>query len=512
MTIQEVARSESGPEVAPPSRKGRTGRTLWHTAIYMAGLVTSRGAMLLLLPIITRILEAEYTLYDLCMTTVLFLNPFLNLGLQSSVVRYYFHYDTRDEQRRFYNTSLIFLLAMFVPTVGLLFYFSDDLAGLLFKEAELGDLFRLAVIVSALTALSLQPLALLRAQEKTYIYSALQLVRGVAGPGTIFLLLVVFRGGIRGILWGEVIGLTILTAAGLVVTRHWIYPAFDYKKLKPLLGFGLPLLPVGVGAALLTVSDRYILRSHLSLEAMAPYSLGFKVGMALSLLIQALQLSWLPSALNLAKTGSRGSIAKSVLALQLLLFGMAMATAALAPELARFFAPGKVFAGAHYVIPWIAFSFAMHGVVTLVGAAFGIAKRTVWSSVVFCTAGAVKVALSLLVIPRYGIQGAAVTTFASFALELGLAYFIAQRVYPLPFDLRRFWGTYALSAAGFVGVLLTFSLPQPYSLAVRILLLFGFCGASYAFILTRSDRRAVWETAATRWATIQTRLARQPQA
>ncbi|MCX5769931.1 MAG: oligosaccharide flippase family protein, partial [Candidatus Hydrogenedentes bacterium] len=155
MTIQEVVGSEPAPEVAPPSRKGRTGRTLWHTAIYMAGLVTSRGAMLLLLPIITRMLDAQYTLYDLCMTTILFLNPFLNLGLQSSVVRYYFHYDTRNEQRRFYNTSLIFLLAMFVPTIALLFYFSDDLAGFLFKEAEHGELFRLTVLVSALTALSL---------------------------------------------------------------------------------------------------------------------------------------------------------------------------------------------------------------------------------------------------------------------------------------------------------------------------------------------------------------------
>ena len=511
MTMQEVS-AEPGPEPAPAPKKGRTARTLWHTAIYMAGLVTSRGAMLLLLPIITRMLEVQYTLYDLCMTTVLFLNPFLNLGLQSSVVRYYFHYDTRVEQRRFYNTSLIFLLAMFVPTVGLLFYFSDDLAGLLFKEAEHGDLFRLAVVVSALTAFSLQPLALLRAQEKTYIYSALQLVRGVAGPGTIFLLLVFFRQGIRGILWGEIVGLTILTVAGLAVTSRWLYPAFDFRKLKPLLAFGLPLLPMGVGGALLTVSDRYILRSHLSLEEMAPYSLGFKVGMALSLLIQALQLSWIPAAFNLAKTGSRGSIAKSVLVLQLLLFGMAMATAALAPELARFFAPGKVFEGAHYIIPWIAFSFAMHGVVTLIGAAFGIAKRTVWSSLVFCTAGGVKVALSLLVIPRYGIQGAAITTFASFALELGLAYFIAQRVYPVPFDTKRFWGTYAFSTAGFVGVLLSFALPPAHSLAARLLLLGAFCAASYFFILTASDRRAVWETAATRWASIQTRLARQPQA
>ena len=511
MTIQEVDHVEPVTQAVPLLQKGRTGRTLWHTAIYMAGLVTSRGAMLLLLPIITRMLEAQYTLYDLCMTTVLFLNPFLNLGLQSSVVRYYFHYDTRVEQRQFYNTALIFLLAMFVPTIALLFYFADDLAGMLFREAEHGDLFRLTVIVSALTALSLQPLALLRAQEKTFTYSLLQLVRGIAGPGTIFVLLVIFRQGIRGILWGEIIGLTILTVAGLAVTWRWLYPAFDFKKLKPLLAFGLPLLPVGVGGALLAVSDRYILRSYLSLEAMAPYSLGFKVGMALSLLIQALQLSWVPAALNLAKTGSKTSIAKSVLALQLLLFGMAMATAALAPELVRVFAPGKVFLGAHMVIPWIAFSYAFHGVVVLVGAAFAIAKRTGWSSFAFCAAGGTKVGLSLLFIPRYGITGAAVTTIAAFAFELGLCYFIAQRVYPLPFDIRRFWATYGFSAIGFIGVLLSFDLPPAVSLAVRMLLLGAFSAACWFVILTASDRGALRKMASAHCSRIQMRIARQLQ-
>lgn len=510
MTMQEVGVAPGTSPRTIGASSSRTGRTIWHTAVYMGGLIASRGAMLLLLPVITRILDAQYTLYDLCMTTVLFLNPFLNLGLQSSVVRYYFHYETPAEQRSFYNTSVIFLIAISVPTVGLLFYFSRDLSGLLFQDASRPELFRLTVMISALTALSLQPLALLRAQEKTFTYSLLQLVRGFAGPGSIFVLLVVFRLGISGILWGELIGLLVLTAAGTAVSWRWLYPVFDFKKLKPLLAFGLPLLPVGIGGALLTVSDRYILRSHLSLEAMAPYSLGFRVGMALSLLIQALQLSWIPSALNLAKSGSKTSIAKSVLALQLFLFGMAMATAVFAPELVRVFAPGKVFIGAHAIIPWIAFSYAIHGVVVLIGAAFAIARRTAWSSLAFCSAGAAKVGLSLLFIPRYGIMGAAVTTLVAFIFELGLCYFIAQRVYRLPFDIRRLLATYAFSAVGFVGVLLAFSLPPAASLAFRVLLLALFCAASYFIILTASDRRAVWQSIGNRCRRVQVSLAGQP--
>lgn len=493
MANQEVAVEAAEPK--PAAVLGRTGRTLWHTAVYMAGLVTSRGGMFLLLPVITRTIEpAQYAMYDLCRMGLFFLNPFLNLGLQSAVVRYLFHYDTPAGQRKLYSTSLFFLLCIILPVVSMLFYFSDDLAGLLFKSPGHGNLVRLTVLVSAATALSQQPLTLLRAHEKSVTYSVLQLLRGVAGPGSIFLLLVWFKWGLPGILWGEMFGLAALAGAGLAVSYKWLVLSFDARMLKPLLKFGLPLLPVGIGGALLTVSDRYVLSRYLTLEEMAPYSLGFTVGMCLSLLIQALQLSWLPAALNLSKTGGKGTIAKSLLMLQLLLFTLAMVVSALAPEVIWIFAPEKGYVGAELIVPWIAFSYALHGTVTLLSASFGIAAQTGWVAGIFCVAGGSKVLMSLLFIPRYGIFGAAVTTFAAFGVELVLTYVLAQRVYPLPLEGKRFAGSYLLTGLGFSGIVAGLLMPGGFSLGTRLLVLGGFCFSSYYFLLTASDRKAIWST------------------
>jgi O-antigen/teichoic acid export membrane protein len=496
MTMQEVGPA-TGPQRAPESpHLGRTGRTLWHTFVYVGGFAASRGAAILIIPILTRtLLPAEYALYDFCMMAVLFLNPFLNLGLQSAVLRYYFHYEQVEDQRRLYSTSLTFLSAVLVLSLGLLFGYSNEIARLVIQDETKGNLVRLVALISAASALSQQPLALIRGQEKSSLYSMLLFLRGLSGPAAIMLLAVFLKLGVVGALWGETAGLVVLTAAGLIAVRKWYVPAFNIAMLREMLAFGLPLIPSSIGLTIVFVSDRYILlHSNYDLASMAPYSLGFKVGMSISLLVQALQLSWQPAALQLAKEpGGRETTAKTFLVLQALLLALAMTLSAFAPEFTRIFAPVKGYAGAANVIPWIAFTYAVYGIVTLLTAAFGIVKQSFWSSIVFCTAAAVKLALAFYFIPRYGILGAAVTTFASFGIAFVLTYLVAQRLYPLPFNLRRFAATYLFSAFGLAGVLAVLPLAQPVSLLLRVLILALFMAGCYYLVLSKPDRDTLWQ-------------------
>ncbi len=473
---------------------GRTKRTLWNTIIYMVGLLTSRGAALFLVPLYTRVIDpAGFALWDLCVTTVMFLNPLFNLGLQSAVMRYYFHFDTYEEQRRAYNTGLCFLVCTLLMSLALFFGFAEQIARFLFKDSQHANLIKLVALMSAATALSQQPMALLRAQERSFTFSILQLARGTIGPAVIILLVVKYRQGVSGILLGEIAGITALVLAGQVCTWRWLKPSLDLKMLKPMLAFGLPLLPMGIGGALLAVSDKFILRAYVGLEEMAPYSLGFKVGMGLSLVIQALQLSWQPAALQLSKQpGGRGIIAKSYLALQLMLLCIAVAVSCFAPELVRLLAPDKGYAGAERIIPWIVFSFAIHGCVYLLTAGIGIAKKTIWASIIFCAAGAIKVALAFAFIPHFGIMGAAVTTLVAFSAEFVMTYFVVQRIYPLPLAKGRIVSIFVLSALALAGVLATLGFTPWTSFGLRMALMLGYFCICYFAILTKPERQSMW--------------------
>lgn len=468
----------------------RTRKTFFHMAIYFVGLVGSRGAAILLVPVYTRVIDpASFALWDLCMTTVLFLSPLFNLGLQSAVMRYFYHYDTEAEQRRVYNTALSFLFVTLVPTLTLIVLFAPRLAGALFQDAGQGPLLILVAVLAALLAVNQQPLAMLRAEERSMAFSLLQFVRGVGGPVAIILLLFAFQMGVSGIIWGEIIGAAMLTIAAFACTRRWIGLAFDTAMLRQLLAFGLPLLPMAIGSALLAVSDRYILRAYIDLEAMAPYSLGFKVGMALSLVIQAVQLSWQPAALQLDKLDNgREKIAKNCIIIEVCIMCLAVGIACFAPELALIFAPGTGYAGAAHIIPWIATAYGVHGVVYVYTIGFGIANQTGWTSFTFCVAGIIKVILTLLAVPRFGIAGAAAMTLVAFALEFVITYAISQRVYRLPLKLHVVYGPIVLAGAALACVLAALELPIYLSLPIRIGVICGYMALSLLTCLNKSDR------------------------
>ena len=67
----------------------------------------------------------------------------------------------------------------------------------------------------------------------------------------------------------------------------------------------------------------------------------------------------------------------------------------------------------------------------------GRAKRTQFNWVVTGVAALVNVALNLILIPPYGIMGAAVATVAAYVVMfLGMTWY-AQRVFPVPYQWRR---------------------------------------------------------------------------
>jgi O-antigen/teichoic acid export membrane protein len=67
----------------------------------------------------------------------------------------------------------------------------------------------------------------------------------------------------------------------------------------------------------------------------------------------------------------------------------------------------------------------------------GRTKRTQFNWVITGLAAAVNIALNLILIPRYGIMGAAVATVAAYAVMFAAMTWYAQRVFPTPYQWRR---------------------------------------------------------------------------
>jgi O-antigen/teichoic acid export membrane protein len=123
----------------------------------------------------------------------------------------------------------------------------------------------------------------------------------------------------------------------------------------------------------------------------------------------------------------------------------------------------------------------------VVAIGIGRAKRTQFNWVVTGAAAAVNVALNLLLIPPYGMMGAAIATIAAYStMFAGMAWW-AQRIFPVPYQWRRVATAAATGVALAVGgKLVGAGLP----LAIALVALYPLVLVPLGFYLP-AERRAI---------------------
>jgi O-antigen/teichoic acid export membrane protein len=98
------------------------------------------------------------------------------------------------------------------------------------------------------------------------------------------------------------------------------------------------------------------------------------------------------------------------------------------------------------VVAWTAIGVFFYGIYLLTSIGLNITSQTRYYPVSTFAGALVNVVLNLLLIPGYGILGAAWANGASYAVQCGIAYHFSQRFYPIPYEGGRI--ARAVGAAG----------------------------------------------------------------
>lgn len=486
---------------------GQVRRTVFHTAVYAAGIVLNRGVAFLLVPVYTRTLtKAEFALWDLCAIVILFLAPLFELGMSAALLRFYHHDISAAERERVIRTGYTFVGLFVAGLFAAAFAFREPLAGLALRDAALSPLMTLCLITAACTVLGNQPLALLRAREQSLVFSLLNLLRALLGPAAIILFVVVWGWGVQGVLLGELIGLTAMVCIAYLLYPRFLVPLIDLALLRRMLRYAVPLIPLGLASVVTLMSDRFFLVHHIGAENMAVFSLGFRVAMIMVLLSRAFQTAWPASALQLDKTEAPGPVFAQLFRLTMAgMCGAALALSAFAPELVWIFG-GAGYENAALIAPWIAFSYALYVAAYFITTNLVIVHRTTHQMLVFVFGAALKIFFNWVLIAGFirwfpglpagvaGSLGAALATFLAYSIELVAAYWVTQRYYPVPYELPRLGLLALLCGIGLGGTFAAeWLLAYPASLAVRAILLAAFAAAlPLAGLVTKEEQRRVY--------------------
>jgi O-antigen/teichoic acid export membrane protein len=411
----------------------RLGR---HSAVYGLGGVVSRVLAVFLLPLYTRYLDREdLGAVGLVVALSAVLVTILRLGISSAFFRYYF--DSKDPAHRLLVVRTSFWFTMASATAGLA-------AGVLLAE-PVADLLGLddaslvrAGFVGIWAQMNYEQLtALFRAEERSTAFVAASLANVAITIGATVLLVVVWEQGALGVIVGNFTGTLAVYLALIAVHRAQLGLQFSRPLLREMNRFGIPLVPAALGLIAVNFSDRFFLVHLADLEEVGLYEIGVRIASAMVLLLTAFRMAWPAFAYSIEDDGEAKRTYAFVLTyLVVVASWLALALGLLAPWLVRLLTTPEFHEGSRVVAP-LAFGGMAYAAYIVMAIGVGRAKRTQFNWAITGLAAVVNVVLNLILIPPYGMMGAAVATVAAYGTMFVAMTWYAQRVFPTPYQWRR---------------------------------------------------------------------------
>jgi O-antigen/teichoic acid export membrane protein len=453
------------PAPPMPSVQRRVKWLTRDSLVYGVGQAGQKLIGLILLPILTRIFDtAEYGAIDLITQITLLASYFVVFGNDTALLRFY--HDTDDEARRREVVSLgfgfrlmasIVLAALLLPAAGLL---SD----LIFETRAYSPYIVVALLNLPFSTVVKFYIDFLRVRLKPvqfvifsignlFLIAALTiwLTPGVARVelpivGTTVILN--GRGmGLLGVFIARLIADVVFTLLGLAWTfRDFLRPR-SLAPLREMLHFGLPLVPVGIAQWVLVYADRYVLGHYVSLNQVGVYVVGAKAASFMMLFIAAFQYAWGPFAISIWREPNARATYAKVFSLYVFVAGIVgLLVTGLAREFLGLVTRGH-FVHGYRVAGFLVFAAMAYGAFYVPATGLQVVKRTAWMGIAAVAGAVLNLVLNLLLVGPFEAYGVATATLVSQTVATLMLFVVAQRLYPVPYEMKRTGFAYALALA-----------------------------------------------------------------
>ncbi|MEM1520204.1 MAG: oligosaccharide flippase family protein [Candidatus Korarchaeum sp.] len=393
---------------------------------------------LILLPVLTKNITLEdYGIFVQVNVTLSLTLIIATLGLTSAMVRFLAAMKEREEIREgFYTMASLLLFASAITSL-ILFLFSGQIAEFLFnKNLFVARIFSLIAFIECLNSLLL---SFFRTFRQIGRFSAFSLTRTYLSVALVSYF-VLSGYDIGSVLLGILISdlLTFMIMFFIVVSEIGIGIP-EFKRAREYLAFGLPMVPGGLSAWVMNLSDRYIISAFLGTASVGYYSPGHTLGSLIRIFIEPLGLM-LPVVLS--KHYDEGKLSEVRIFLRyslkyvlLLTIPSAFALSFLSKHVLTILSTREIASHGYLITPFIAASSVLMGAYGVFFQVIALNKKTRILGTIQIVAAIFNFGSNVIFIPRVGILGAAITTLLTHAIILALSSFYSFKLLRFDADL-----------------------------------------------------------------------------
>ena len=417
-----------------------------HTAIFGVGDVAQKIVGFLLLPVYMRCLTPEdYGILALLGVISMIFGNLILQGIPTACFRAYSFDYSKDEgaQKEVISSAYSYLLVVSFVFFSILFLLAPFISDIAFKRGDFSLFLRIVFVTDFLGCASNIPFVILRARLLSALASGIAVTRVIVGS-TLIIWFVVFKDmKVEGILIANLLMASLLffTSPLIPIIIHRSFSLrISLNKLREMLAFGLPFIPGTFAMWLLSATDRYFLEHFSARSELGLYSLGFTFASIISFIfIQPFNRTWpaifYPKAQepDAKKTFSRFPT-------YFLLIGSLLGLCVIlgAEHVIKIMGP-KQYWSAYKVVPILIMSIliGVGGLQSLMNIGIFLEKKTKYAPLIVSCGAVLNILFNALLVPRYGMMGAAIATVISSACMVAITIKINQKVYPVSYEYRR---------------------------------------------------------------------------
>ena len=426
------------------------------SVIYGLSTVAARLLNFFLMPFYTHYLvPAEYGVAAALFSYIAFFNILYQYGMDQAYMRHF-----EEKEKSFPAAFAGVFWGGLVLTV-LLVLAASPAAALSGIGAANGRLVVWSALILFSDALSVVPFADLRMEHKAVRYASIRFFTIVINVLLNIVFISFLRKGVEGIFLANIISSLFALAAVLLPCRRLLSLKIDGAVFRRLAVFALPLVPAGLGSMAVQVIDRPILLRLSGEAAVGIYQANYRLGIFMMLVVSMFDQAWRPFFLDRSKKENAGAVFARVLtyfvlagvwltlALSFFIGDLVKVKVFSTPLIHPAYWPGLG------IVPIILWGYLFNGVYINFLAPVILAKKTASIMTATLSGAAVNIAANFILIPLYGITGAAWATFIAYFAMAVVIYPAGRDAYPIPYEFKR------LAAMFGAGLLLSLPLLMP---------------------------------------------------
>lgn len=411
---------------------------LGHTARYAVGNVARHLVGFAMLPIYTRFLTpADYGVIALLTFALALFEPLFGARLSMALPKFYFEVSGEQTKRAVIWAALGLTGLASAGSVIALILFRDVGAQLLFGDQRYALVLGLFSINLLSRPLEDTGMMYLRMHKRSRLFLTISIIKLALQVALNVFLVVIMRDGVLGAVWSGVIS-SVVIGSGLTVyvTIHEA-PAFDWHIARRMLRFSWPLWLSGLGGLYVGSSGSMYLRIFGTLDDVGRLELALKFATVVSALISSPFLQhWTPLSYQIYREeNGRKKFQVAFIGLAAALFVGGLGISIFGRSVIEFMA-AKPFYTAANAVPLLTLGVLLNELRSFFNFSFLATDNTKFSSLCQYVMAAAITFAYLLLIPHYGLMGAAEAQCIAMLVGFAFARVLARRYYDPGISLR----------------------------------------------------------------------------